>query len=189
MNVKMKLLAVLATLALALFITGIACTLRAQSGTVIRSNTFVFNANSAIISWDGSDPASPPYPYNMGAVSLQHSFGGGYGSAILVPFQLGYLNDGDLSPCDTIQWDAKVWTSGDGTHDGDTYTQAGKTSCPYFTGEYGTYNDSNNKLDGFSVVASYVHTKYTTCGRYSCKTSFKDVLEGGTGTITETAIN
>src|ERR1700739_5118036 len=70
-----------------------------KAQTVSFFDTFVFNANSQITSWNGSDPANPPYPSEMGAVSLNSSFGGGYGSAIDVPRQVGFLDNRYLSPC------------------------------------------------------------------------------------------
>jgi hypothetical protein len=153
------------------------------------SDTFVFDKNQAITSWDGSDPANPPYPYAMGSVSLQTSFGGSYGSAIDVPFELGYLNNGFLAPCDPLVWQPKVWTTGDGTHDGDTFSQSGSTTCPYFTGEWGTYQNSNNRLDGFSVIADYRHTNFPYYYHGRKYNNFRDILEGGTGTVTDTIIN
>jgi hypothetical protein len=171
-------------LAVLLFVTN-----QAKAQTVSLSNTFVFNANSQITSWDGSDPANPPYPYEMGAVSLNSSFGSGYGSAIDVPFQLGYLNNGYLSPCNPIAFGQKVWTIGNGTHTGDTFTVSGSTTCPYFTGEWGTYENSNNRLDGFSVTATYVRTSHTACRYGRCTTYYTDTLQGGSGTVTDSTIN
>jgi hypothetical protein len=166
--------------------------IKAQAQAVPSYNNFAFNASSVITSWNDSDPANPPYPEDMGKVSLQTDLSGGYGSAISVPQQLGYLNHGELSPCDHINFDPKVWTSGDGTHSGDTFTQHGSTSCPYFTGEWGTYQNSNNRLDGFSVDANYVHTITTkvVCGRGGCvkQITIKDTLTGGKGTVTETTL-
>lgn len=161
----------------------------AKAQTVSFSDTFAFNNNSQITSWNGSDPANPPYPYEMGAVSLNSSFGGGYGSAIDVPFQLGYLNNGYLSPCNPIAFGAKVWTKGDGTHTGDTFSVSGSATCPYFTGEYGNYENSNNRLDGFSVTANYIRTAHTACRYGRCTTYYTDTLQGGTGTVTDSTIN
>ena len=161
----------------------------AKAQTVALSNTFVFNNTSQITSWDGSDPANPPYPSEMGAVSLNSSFGGGYGSAIDVPFQLGYLNNGYLSPCNPIAFGPKTWTVGNGTHTGDTFTVSGSTTCPYFTGEYGTYENSNNRLDGFSVTATYVRTAHTACRFGRCTAYYTDTLQGGTGTVTDSTTN
>ena len=161
---------------------------RSQGGF---SDTFVFDKNSQITSWDGSDPSAPPYPGDMGAVSLRTSFGGSYGSAIDAPFQLGYLNNGFLAPCDPLTLGPKVWTIGDGTNIGDTFTQYGATTCPYFTGEWGTYNNSNNRLDGFSVDATYTIVQGPrTCPRFKpCYYPHITVLTGGTGMITDMIIN
>lgn len=161
----------------------------AMAQTVVLSETFAFNGNSQITSWNGSDPANPPYPDEMGAVSLNSSFGGGYGSAIDVPFQLGFLNNGYLSPCNPIAFGPKTWTVGNGTHSGDVYTVSGSTTCPYFTGEYGNYDNSNNRLDGFSVTATYVHNGHTSCRYGRCVTYYIDVLKGGTGVVTDSTIN
>ena len=179
----MKKVIALAVLALSL----LAVSAKAQA--VPASDTFTFNSSSQITSWNGSDPANPPYPYEMGAVSLTSSFGGGYGSAIDVPFQFGFLNNGYLSPCNPIAFGPKTWIVGNGTHSGDVYSVSGSTTCPYFTGEYGNYDNSNNLLDGFSVVATYVHTGHTSCRYGRCITYYIDVLRDGTGTITETTIN
>jgi hypothetical protein len=172
----------------ALLVVG-ATFVKAQPGDVVRSATFTFNSNSAITSWNGSDLANPPYPYEMGSVSLQTAFGGSYGSAIDVPWQLGFLNNGFLNPCDSIVWEAKKWVTGDGTHAGDTFTVSGSTTCPYFTGEYGPDSPSANLLDGFSVTALYVVRQQRTCSRYRCYTYFVNVLQGGAGIVEETTIN
>ena len=161
---------------------------RSQGGF---SDTFTFDKNGNIISWNGSDPNTPPYPYEMGAVSLNTPFGGGYGSAIDVPFQLGYLNNGILNPCNPLTRGPQVWTNGNGSNVGDTFTQHGTTTCPYFTGEWGTYNNSTNRLDGFSVDANYIVAQGPrTCPRFRpCYYPHIIVLTGGTGTITDTIIN
>src|SRR5215472_12021457 len=118
-------------IALAIAILGLASFTAAQDRSQGGfSDTFVFDRNSQITSWDGSDPSAPPYPGDMGAVSLRTSFGGSYGSAIDAPFQLGYLNNGFLAPCDPLTLGPKVWTIGDGTNIGDTFTQYGATTCP-----------------------------------------------------------
>src|ERR1700739_939331 len=160
-----------------------------KAQTVSFSDTFAFNNNSQITSWNGSDPSNPPYPSEMGAVSLNSSFGGGYGSAIDVPWQFGFLNNGYLSPCNPIAFGSKVWTKGDGTHTGDAFSVSGSTTCPYFTGEYGSYDNSNNRLEGFSVTASYVRTVHTVCRYGKCTTYYVDGLQGGSGTVTDSTIN
>jgi hypothetical protein len=157
--------------------------------TVALSAAFTFNSSSQIVSWNGSDPSNPPFPYEMGAISLNSSFGGGYGSGLDVPFQLGFLNNGFLSPCNPIAFGAKVWTNGTGTRTGDTFTVSGSTTCPYFTGEWGTYENSNNRLDGFSVTASYVRTSHTACRYGRCTTYYTDTLQGGSGVVTDSTIN
>jgi len=187
--------------AAAVAVLGLACTSRAQSvppGTVIRSDTFTFAKDGAITSYDGSDAAACianitacPYPYEMGGVAVP-SFGG-----IDVPFQLGYLNNGMLEPCDPMVWQPKVWTIGDGVtlHDGDAYTVSGSTTCPYFTGEYGPNyppppaQPSTNLLDGFSVTANYVLVKHVSCRYGRCFTSYTNLLQGGSGVVKETTIN
>ena len=153
-----------------------------------RTDTFVFNNQSAITSWDGSDPANPPYPYGMGAVCLTSICGGGYGSGIEIPFQLGYLNNGFLSPCNALTFSGKTWVIGDGTHNGDTYVITGSTLCPYFTGEYGTSGNSYNILDGFSVSVKYVRNFQRLCGRTGCHLFPVDMLQSGTGVAQQTEI-
>src|SRR5580700_234601 len=147
-----------------------------QAQAVPSSDTFTFNGStpcSAITSWNG-DPTA--YSEDRGTICLtQGGTGGGYGSAIEVPFQLGFLNNGYLSPCDPITFGPKVWTKGDGTHDGDTFTLSGSTTCPYFTGEYG--GTSDNLLDGFSVVADYTHVAHSYYYHGRKYTYFVDTLE------------
>jgi hypothetical protein len=99
--------------------------------------------------------------------------------------KLGFLNSGDLGDCLKItNWGPRVFTSGDGKHAGDTFTVSGSTTCPYYTGEYG--GASNNLLDGFSVVASYVVKQNKSCGNGHCIYYFTYPLTGGTGTVQET---
>lgn len=169
----------------------------ASAQTVTKSDTFTFTTGAvisryalppscgAITEWDGVTNA---YPEEMGGVCL--SIPGGYGASIDVPFQLGYLNDGYLSPCDPISnWSAKTFTLGDGTHNGDVFTVTGSTTCPYFTGEYGTDYNSNNRLEGFSVTASYTVFKYASCYRGRCSTMTEYFLTGGTGMVTDSTIH
>jgi hypothetical protein len=153
------------------------------------SNNFAFDAKGAITSWDGVPNAYP----DMGAVSLYTSFGSGFGSAIDVPFELGYLNNGFLAPCDPLMWGTKTWTIGDGTHNGDVYTIHGVTTCPYFTGEWGDYQNSNHRLDGFSVDANFVTE--LVCKKDRFRRCVKPLvlipiymLTGGAGTVTDSAI-
>jgi hypothetical protein len=163
------------------------CAVGAKGQAVPSSDTFTFGGSTStcasITSWNG-DPNI--YALDRGAVCLHSSVGGGYGSAIEVPFQLGFLNNGFLVPCDPFTF-TKAWTSGDGTHDGDTFTLTGATTCPYFTGEYGGYSD--NLLDGFSVVASYTHVAHSYYYRGRKYTYFTDVLEGGTGMVSEALLS
>jgi hypothetical protein len=154
-----------------------------------RADSFVFNAQSAITSWDGSDPANPPYPYAMGVVCLTTQCGGGYGSGIEIPFELGYLNNGFLNPCNAITFSPKTWIIGDGTHNGDTFVVTGSTLCPYFTGEYGTSGNSYNILDGFNITATYVRQFFKSCSRYGCRLVPRDTLSGGIGVAQQTEIN
>jgi hypothetical protein len=172
-------------------------TARAQTTTypVLISDTFEFDGTTAIIAYDGATPANPPngaqaqFPYHMGGVVLNSV----NISGITVPFDLnnsrgyGYLNNGDLRPCDTVTWGPQTWTVGNGTNVGDTYTVSASTTCPYFTGEYGTYENSNNRLDGFSVTATYMLTSFAKiCPRgRPCYLKPVYTLQGGIGTITE----
>jgi len=150
-----------------------------------RSDTFTFNAQSSITTWDGSDPANPPYPYHMGSVNLTNPFPG-----INVPFELGYLNNGGLEPCDPLAWGTKTWIIGTGTKTGDSYVIPASTTCPYFTGEYGTYLNSENFLDGFNILVAYIRTFHTVCGRFvGCHQVPSDAVSGGTGTVTQTDIS
>jgi hypothetical protein len=174
-------------LAAVVMLLGLAGVSRAQ--TVVRSDTFEFDRTQAIISWDGSNPADPPYPYEMGSISLNSALGGGYGAGIDVPWQLGYLNNGFLQACNPIAFGPKVWTIGDGTQTGDAFNVSGSTTCPYYTGEYGPDSPSANLLDGFSVTANYTVIKHVSCRYGRCITYYSNVLQGGTGTVQETTIN
>jgi hypothetical protein len=170
---------------LAVLLLSFACVAQTSGLYPPQSTTFTFDQTTAITSYNGSDPANPPYPDDMGSVNLSNPNPG-----IDVPWQLSYLNNGYLQPCDPLQWGAKVWILGDGTHAGDKYTLSAVTSCPYFTGEYGSYGDSTNILDGFSVTATYVRSFVRSCGRYNiCHTFPVDKLQGGTGEVTQTLIN
>lgn len=183
-------------MAIALFVVGFAVGASAQ--TVAKQDTFTFAGSTSnnprqtqpscwpITAWDDVPNA---YPQNMGAVCLVNAPGDGYGSSIEVPFQLGYLNNGQLDPCNLLAMQPKVFTKGDGTHDGDTYTQSGATTCPYFTGEYGTYLNSNNRLEGFSVTVNYEVLSYVVYFRGTRHTYFTNVVRGGSGTVTDTLIN
>lgn len=157
-------------------------TVNSSAQTVVKSDTFTFDANGAIIAYDG---VVNGYPEEMGSVS----FVAPGGSAIDVPWQLGYLNNGYLSPCDPLVWGPKTYSKGDGTHAGDTYMTFGSTTCPYFTGEYGTYENSNNRLEGFSVQADYIMVQHRSCGRRGCIYYLLPALTGGTGTVTDSLIN
>jgi len=184
-------------LAIAVLLFAVAAQVQAQvppanftfAGTPILPNG-TMNACSGILTWNGSDPANPPYPYEMGAICLHAGDpntpnGASY---LDVPFQLGFLNNGYLAGCNPLAWGAKVFTIGDGTHNGDAFVVPGTTTCPYYTGEWGTYDNSNNLLVGWSVVASYTVVKRTTCNRGRCTTWLTNVLTGGSGTVQETLL-
>jgi len=187
-NMK-KLFAVLATLAL-LVVGHFALPAHAQgTGYFAPSATFAFGPGapcSSITEWNG-DPNA--YPDEMGAVCLyQGDPYGGPGSFLSAPFQLGFLNNGYLAGCNSLTWQAKVFTKGDGTHVGDTYTQIGATTCPYYTGEYGTFQNSDHRLVGWNVVANFTIVAHRSCTRYGCRTFLSSALTGGTGTVEETLI-
>jgi hypothetical protein len=158
----------------------------AQAGTVVLSATFTFDSSSAITVWNDVPNA---YPEDMGAVSLNSAFGGGFGSSLDVPFQLGFLNNGYLADCNPLAWGQKTYTVGDGTHNGDAFTVSGSTTCPYYTGEYGTYENSDNLLVGWSAVANYTMVQHKSCYRGRCITYFTSVLQGGNGVVTETTLH
>ena len=170
---------------LALLVVG--TTLSAQS--VVKSATFTFGSPASstatcfpITSWNGVPDA---YPEDMGAMCPnQGDPNGGYGSFLDVPFQLGFLNNGYLAGCNPLTWGQKTFTTGDGTHAGDAFTQPAITSCPYYTGEYG--GSSNNLSVGWSIVANFTVVKHTYCGRYGCHSFLSNVLTGGTGMVSET---
>jgi hypothetical protein len=155
-----------------------------KAQTTVLSDNFTFNGTtpcSNITQWNGVPNAYP----DMGSICLnQGDEYGGYGSFLDVPFELGFLNNGYLAGCDPLVWDPKTFTIGDGTHNGDAFTVAGKTTCPYYTGEYG--GSSNTLSVGFSAVASYTVVQHRSCYRGSCITYFTSVLTGGTGTVKET---
>lgn len=153
----------------------------AQQNFQNQTTNFTFDKTSAITSYNGSDPANPPYPGDMGAINLDNQNPG-----ISVPWQLGYLNNGYLQPCNSFQWTPKKWIIGDGTHNGDEYQVSMSTACPYFTGEYGTYEDSNNTYDSFSAVATYTTKLVLSCSRYrGCHYFPQYSLLSGQGTIVQ----
>jgi len=160
-----------------------------KAQAVPASDSFTFAGGgpcSSITSLNDSTSYAP----NQGSICLfRGDEAGGYGSFLDVPWQLGFLNNGYLAGCDPLSWQTRVFTLGDGTHAGDTFTVAGATTCPYYTGEYGTYLDSNERLDGFSVVASYVVVAQRSCSRYGCHTYLSNALTGGTGTVSEVLLN
>src|ERR1700675_1067051 len=139
---------------------------------------------SGITAWNGDTQA---YAQDMGSICLhQGDLYGGSGSYLDVPWQLGFLNNGYLAGCNALTWDARIFSIGDGTHPGDAFTQAGSTTCPYYTGEYG--GDSDNILVSWSVVASYTVVQRRSCSRYRCTTYLTNVLLGGTGTVQESLL-
>jgi hypothetical protein len=169
---------------LLLFVALTLSAVSAKAQTIVLSDNFTFNGTtpcSSITSWNGS---STIYPEDMGSICLnQGDLYGGYGSFLDVPSELGFLNNGYLAGCDPLAWGQKTFTLGDGTHNGDGFTVAGSTACPYYTGEYG--GSTSNLSVGFSVVASYTVMQHRSCYRGRCITYFTNVLEGGTGTVTE----
>ena len=175
-----------ALLAVAVLLSFVAASAKAQ--TIVLSDNFTFNGTtpcSSITSWNG-DPNA--YPQDMGGICLsQGDPSGGYGSYLDVPWQLGFLNNGYLAGCNPLAWGQKTFIIGDGTHNGDVFKVPGSTTCPYYTGEYGGY--SNNLLVGFGVVAKYTVVQQRSCSRYRCFTYLANVLQGGTGTVTETTVN
>jgi hypothetical protein len=179
MNMKRKLYAVLAILAL--FVVG-APAVKAQS--VVKSATFTFGPAVTttatcfpVTMWNGVTNA---YPEDMGAICpYQGDSYGGYGSFLSVPWQLGFLNNGYLAGCNPMIWGQKTPTNGDGTHAGDTFTQPATTTCPYYT-------TPNGVSVGFNIVGNFTVVKHTSCGRYGCRSFLSNVLTGGTGVVEET---
>ena len=173
--------------AIALFALFVVSAPTAKAQTVLLSDNFTFNGTtpcSSITSWNGNQNA---YPEDMGSICLtQGDSYGGYGSFLDAPFQLGFLNNGYLAGCDPLAWGPKVFTIGNGTHNGDAFTVTGSTTCPYYTGEYGGASD--NELVGFKVVANYTVVQHRSCYRGRCITYFTNVLQGGNGTVEETQI-
>jgi hypothetical protein len=150
------------------------------------SATFAFGGGTAacqpITEWNGVPNA---YPYDMGSICLTSGDGrGSYGSFLGIPNELGFLNNGLLEGCDPIAWDPKIYTIGDGKHAGDTFTQHGVTTCPYYTDEYGI--DVSHFLDGFSADTTYVVVLVRV---YVPRKGYQYVpsprLAGGTGTATQ----
>jgi hypothetical protein len=174
------------SVALLMLFTILVTVSRAQSYPV-PSASFTFGPGatcSTITSLNGA-----PTEQSAGICLHQGDPLGGYGSFIDVPFELGFLNEGYLAGCDPIAFGPKVYTLGDGTHAGDKFTVSGSTTCPYYTGEYGAYLDSDHRLDGFSVTANYIISTSRVCGRFGCHTYLTTTLTGGTGEVVETLIN
>jgi hypothetical protein len=173
-----------AALALALFVVGGNAVSVQQF--VPTSATFSFTAPThnavceVITSWNGVPNA---YPQDMGAVCFNGD--NGYGSSLFVPSELGFLNNGFLSPCDAIAWDPKNFTLGDGTHSGDLFSVHGSAACPYFVDEYGA--DVSHFLVSFTVDANYqvvIKTVYSPRShRYVSTLGY--ALLGGSGEVTQ----
>ena len=168
---------VLATLAL-LVVGLFAVPARAQ--TIVLSATFTFGSTvtcSNITSWNGGSTA---YPEDMGSICPnQGDLYGGYGSFLDVPWQLGFLNNGYLAGCNPLTNGQKTFTSGDGTHNGDTFTWPASTTCPYYT-------TAGGLSVGFSIVGSFTVAKHQSCRYGRCITWFTNVLNSGTGIVEET---
>jgi hypothetical protein len=166
-----------AVLALALFVVG---------GNAVSAQ---LAPTSATFTFSGGMGTCQPTVYNgdptlNGWICLNQGDPiGGYGSYLDVPFQLGFLNNGYLAGCNTITWDPKVFTIGNGSHNGDAFTVHGSTTCPYYTDEYGA--SVSHFLDGFSVDANYTVLQHRSCNRGRCITYFTNVLLGGNGEATQ----
>jgi hypothetical protein len=93
-------------------------------------------------------------------------------SSIVVPFELGFANNGNWQDCPGFAWGAKTWTVGEGTHQGDQYTQPGITSCPAHNGT-------------ITVKATFTVNMTRFCSRTGCHNFTSYVLVGGSGTVTE----
>jgi hypothetical protein len=180
---KAKVATKVAALALALFVLGLSAT-AVSAQWAPTSATFVFAAPvdksncETITAWNDSTDET-------GTICLNQadSFGG-YGSYINIPYQLGFLNGGDLAGCDPIVWGAKNYTTGDGTHAGDTFTVHGSTTCPYYTDEYGA--SVSHFLDGFSVDVNYlVVRRPPVCYGRRCFRLLTSVVTGGSGEATQ----
>jgi hypothetical protein len=91
-----------------------------------RSDSFAYGAVnsqgncSEITAWDAVPNA---YPSDMGSVCFNY-YPNAY-SGMDIPFQLSYPNNGFLLDNTPFTFAPIVWTIGDGTHGGDTGTQAG----------------------------------------------------------------
>lgn len=166
---------------------------KAQTLTKSFSQDFTFGPSYSTQYSSGSPTCSP-----ITSITGWSGTGGGevcygsdyYGANIDVPFQLGFLNNGYLDPCSQMHFGAPVWLKGNATTVGSIYYINGSTTCPYFTGEYGTDFNSNDRLDGFTVMIEHsIASSYKTCRLGRCVTHYVDIVTGGTGTITDWLIN
>lgn len=149
---------------------------------VSQTDSFNFDKNGAITSWTLTH--SIPIPLDPSALGSVSFTGAGYQQGIVVPFQLGYLNNGYLVPCNPITMSAMVWTKGNGKNAGDEGFETGSTACPYFTGEYGTDGNSSKTYDSFSVIADYTVVIVVEHPRFHPPVDVPvPVLTGGTGAI------
>lgn len=145
---------------------------KAQGPDTFTFGTLDTNHCSDILSWDGVAAGDPnnPYPANMGAICFA-LYPQVY-SSITPPWQLGYPNNGFLESCQPTVWGPLNFTSGNQTTAGSTGTQTVS-----FSGCYDGGNTAVNATVNFTVV------KHVSCGRYRCNTFYSNVIQGGSGTI------
>jgi hypothetical protein len=149
----------------------ISCLLFAVPSRAQQSATLTFGAPgssncSRITEWNGVTNA---YPEDMGEVCF--NFYPNFYSGILIPWQLGFPNNGFLPTCEPTVWGAKTYTKGNGTQAGDTFSQTMTATCPY-----------NVTLE---VTGSFVVEQITHCYYRRCFTTYANVLESGSGTVTD----
>lgn len=146
------------------------------------SATFTFGGNSNgqgcvdNTSWNGD---STTYAQDMGAICFNQAdpdSGPTNASYLDVPWQLGFPNNGFLDSCNGLSWGPKRYTTGDGTHTGDSYTESASTTCPY--------QSTPTQTVGFSFTATYSIVKHQSCRYGRCFTWYVSTLLGGSGTVT-----
>ena len=93
-------------------------------------------------------------------------------SGITIPYELGFPNNGYLLQSCTMSFGAPVYTNGNGTHAGDTFSISGAAVC-------------KDNVNITTFTQNFVVTKVVTTCRYGrCLTDVDYSLVGGSGTAT-----
>jgi hypothetical protein len=115
-------------------------------------------------SWNGTS-----YPADNGEFCINYE---PTVSGITIPYELGFPNNGYLLQSCTMTFGSPVYTSGNGTQVGDTFSISGSATCNY-------------NVNITSFTQNFVVTSVVTHCRYGkCITDVNYSLIGGSGTVT-----